>query len=251
MHRTLLCLAALMLALGCQNPSQSPSWNNPYAAFGPATVPAATMQTPPQPGYYQPPPATPTLSSTSSTTLPPIVSVPDASSKSSLGGTIRSEISTPAGSQAIKATPSPSTSSFSTRFGSAGEEAIRIVEAAPKTSSGASSKPAFSTTVQESRAPAVVAANPTSRSTATPIKTIPAPGVQFNPSSPTTGSPAEAPPSLNRTRGYLSPPSANPATPAAPKNQVLSVPSIRRDTSVSPATFVDTTSDAGGQWKAR
>jgi hypothetical protein len=99
-----------------------------------------------------------------------------------------------------------------------------------------------------------VAANPTSRSTATPIKTIPAPGVQFNSSSPTTGSPAAAPVPLNRTRGYLSPPatnSTNPATPAAPKNQVLSVPSIRRDTAVSPATFVETASDASGQWKAR
>jgi len=251
MNRTLLCLAVLMPALGCQNPSQSPSWANPYAAFGPATVPAATMQTPPQAGYYQPPPATPTLSSAPSSTLPPIVTMPDASSKPTPGGTIRSEISTPAGAPAIKASPSPATSSFSTRSGGSGEAAIRIVEAAPKTSSGASSKPAFSTTVQEPKAPAVVAASPTSRSIATPIKTIPAPGVQFNPSSPATGSPAEAPPSLNRTRGYLSPPAANPATPAVPKNRVLSVPSIRRDTAVSPAAFVETTSDAAGQWKAR
>jgi hypothetical protein len=55
---------------------------------------------------------------------------------------------------------------------------------------------------------------------------------------------------LNNTRGFLSPPSGSTA-PATKGNQTLSVPSIRRDTAVSPAAFTETASDATGEWKAR
>src|SRR5262245_11014038 len=130
MHRTwlcstaMLCCAALLAALGCQNPS----WNNPYSVFGPATIPPATMQSAPQPGYYQPPAATPTLSSSSPAVVtPPIVTLPDGSAKPGMA-VIRSEIAstpilaTPANLPAAPSSPivskpssaSPSSSSFST-----------------------------------------------------------------------------------------------------------------------------------------
>ena len=234
-------VAASVATVGCQNPA----WQNPYAAFGPATVPAANMQATPQPGYYQPPAATPTLSgaapaaSAPAALAPPTVTLPD--------GTIRTEIPTtratnvPASTTPAVATPRRSPLGASSP---SSEAPIRIVEASPAKPAGRSaSGSTFATTPSDAPA-AVIAANPASRATTS----SPAPAVQFNPSTTTT------PPTstLNRTRGYMPPA----ASPSVPKNRTMSVPStgkpgIRRDPAVSQAAFVETANKADGEWKSR
>lgn len=234
-------LAALVAAsgvgaVGCQNPA----WQNPYAAFGPATVPAANMQATPQPGYYQPPAATPTISGATAggaspaALAPPTVTLPD--------GTIRTEIPATRGT-ATPAVATPARDPLSAS-GPSSETPIRIVEASPAKPAGRStSGSTFATTPSDAPA-AVIAANPTSRTTTS----SPAPAVQFNPSTTTT--PTNS--TLNRTRGYIPPA----ASPTVPKNRTMSVPStnrpgIRRDSSVSQAAFVETANNADGTWKAR
>ena len=239
-------VAASVATVGCQNPA----WQNPYAAFGPATVPAANMQGTPQPGYYQPPAATPTISgaapaaSAPAALAPPTVTLPD--------GTIRTEIpATRATSTPAVATPVRDPLSAS---GPSNETPIRIVEASPaKPASRSASGSTFATAPSDAPA-AVIAANPASRTT----PSSPAPAVQFNPST-TTAPPKTAPANttqpnstLNRTRGYMPPA----ASPSVPKNRTMSAPSInrpgiRRDPAVSQAAFVETANSANGAWKAR
>jgi hypothetical protein len=239
-------VAASVATVGCQNPA----WQNPYAAFGPATVPAANMQATPQPGYYQPPAATPTISgaapaaSAPAALAPPTVTLPD--------GTIRTEIPTtratnvPASTTPAVATPRRSPLGASSP---SSEAPIRIVEASPAKPAGRSASGSTFATAPSDAPAAVIAANPPSRATTS----SPAPAVQFNPS--TTTAPLDTTPSnspLNRTRGYMPPA----ASPSVPKNRTMSVPSIdrpgiRRDSSVSQAAFVETANNANGTWKAR
>jgi hypothetical protein len=71
--------------------------------------------------------------------------------------------------------------------------------------------------------------------------------VKLNPSTTPSGSPA-----LNRTRGYgPQAPLPQPAT-VPPKNRLSTpAPAPRRDPAITAATFVETTTAAAGQWKAR
>jgi hypothetical protein len=149
-----------------------------------------------------------------------------ASSAAATGGAIRREIT---------ATPRASTP------GSI-EEPIRIVEG-PRSTKTSSTK-----TIP----PIVVAATPTSRSTAPRSPAGAAPAVKFNAAPPASGTPASSSPAIQRTRGYQpTQPTGQPAT-APPKNRLSTpVPATHRDASVTPATFVETTTAASGQWKAR
>ncbi len=222
MHRTFIYgLALVALAAGCQNPA----WRNPYAMIGPATVP---------------PPGAGAASGTAAVDLSPARSGASTIGPAS-GGAIRTEIA---------ATPRAATSTTS----SSGEAPIRIVEATPATTKPIGTKLASTAPIVEPQSPAVVTATPTSRSTA-------APAVKFNPSTapaqmsqlprPPATVPASTSPAINRTRGYIpAQPQTQPA-PAAPRNRLSSAAAAERDSAVVPATFVETTTAANGQWKAR
>jgi hypothetical protein len=56
-RRAILVVGIVFVAAGCQNAA----WKNPYAAFGPLTIPAPSQVQVPEGGYYQPPAATGTL----------------------------------------------------------------------------------------------------------------------------------------------------------------------------------------------
>jgi hypothetical protein len=248
MHGRFIALAAAMglaLALaGCQGATLQ----NPYAAIGPVTVPPPGMQTAAA-GYYTPPPAMPTNSATNV----PVIDIPAGTARPSLVAPIRTEIT--AQPQAGSATPSFSTGGAD----SAAEPPIRIVEAAPASRPSpikAASQPATTFPIREPTTPGVVTA---------------APAVPFNPSSapaklsqlprppalaPVNAVPAGGSPALQRTRGFgtgtqpAAPASSTPAS-STPKNRLSTAPGFLSDPHVAPATFVETTTAAAGQWKTR
>ena len=242
MNRAHYILAASLLAAGCQNPA----WQNPYAAIGPVTVPPPGLQAAGVGGGAE----------------IPTIEVPAA--RPSVGGPIRSEISA-VPRDATSGTSGTAEPSFNTR--DSGEPPIRIVEAAPTgklSAAPAGSRPAAKP-LREPPPPTVVAATPAGRTATSGV-----PAVKFNPSAaplemsqlprppatvPAATTPPTGQPTLNRTRGYIpaqAPVNSAPANaaPAAPRNR-LSAPSLLRDPAVSPATFIETTTAANGQWKAR
>jgi hypothetical protein len=267
MHAKLIALAALVLLAGCQ----AATWQNPYAAIGPVTVPPPGQQTAAA-GYYTPPPATPTISSTNSSTTVPIIEVPAASSRPSLGGTVRTEITPQPGAEA--ASPSFTTGSDN----AAAEPPIRIVEAAPTAKLAPLKSNSSGTRTFPIREPAtatgVVTATPTSN---TPTRNTPAssraagvPAIKFNPTAPpaelsqlprppatvpaalpANAIPASPSPALQRTRAFGTGTPAGTHAPAAPPNRLSTAPGMLSDSDVRQATFIETTSDATGQWKSR
>lgn len=235
MHRKLIGLAAVLLLAGCQGAS----WQNPYAAIGPARVPPPGMKEATE-GYYTPPPATPTLSATSV----PVVEVPAANERPSLSSSVRTTIATPVGSAS-------SSSSFATSgSGVNTEPPIRIVEAAPAANPAAravSAIPAAAAPIREPKAtPGVVTANPSSIPSSVPT-------VKFNPSTaPAELSRLPAPPAA--TPAGVIPASPAPVTPvpAPPKNRVSAAPGMLPDPYVRPATFVETSAASATEgWKSR
>jgi hypothetical protein len=175
-----LLLGIVAGLLGCQNPA----WKNPYAAFGPLTIPAPSQAQVPAGGYYQPPPATATLTPAASTT--------------------------------------PANSS-----------------SGPNTS-----------TIDIARVPTAMPSNEP------PIRIV-EPGLPVPAGGSTSPSPASSPirepqPSPARTPWGSSNPAASPAN--RPES---TVPTIRRDSMVTPATYAQpafreaTVAPAGGAWQAR
>ena len=258
--RSLLVIAIVFFAVGCQ---EQATWQNPFAPFGPATVPPPGMQGPP--GIYYPPPAGAAPATTVPTTTPPTITLPAASTRPSLGSDTR----TVGGINLVPARPSTSTAlamdslapstkpSFTGTDTGASEGPIRIVEAQPQ--SGGSS---FSTSGSRDQAqPSIVQASPGSNasSTGTPVRfnagnsaadlsPLPRPGILATPNSP----------AINRTRGFIPAAPAKPATAPSGSKPLRSQGRFRSDPSVAPISyeqaapaFRDATGDANGQWRTR
>lgn len=237
MHRLLLPLAALaILSAGCRN-------QNPYAMFGPSTVPPPNMAAPPPAGYYPPPAAPP---GSPATTIPGAI---PADMKPSFGSVPTNSLPTasllpvppkPSGELSPASLPAKpaATTAFASRDNFASEAPIRIVEAAPSASS--SSRVASSVLpFREAAPPTVVQASPAvpfnASGSAAEVSTLPRPGIH----APTTPAPAIPAVPLNKTRGFI---------PAQPSG----AGSFRTDTSVKPAGYVEAIpSAAAGQWRAR
>lgn len=173
MHRVLLA-AALVTTVGCQT-------QNPFAAIGPATVPAPTtgQQLP-----YYPASAVPGLSSTQATAAP----TPPPSNRISVSAESAPRPSSPATSfapSAIVAEP-------------ADREPIRIVE---------NSSPAIHTATAPNRGTPLT--NPTPGTVAPPPNRVPA-------GQPSSYAPPSTSPATNRMRGFASTPTV--AVPASPRS---------------------------------
>lgn len=259
--RSLLVIALMVFAVGCQ---EQATWQNPFAPFGPATVPPPGMQGPP--GTYYPAPAGAVPGMTVPTTTPPTITLPAASTRPSLGSDTRSA----GGISLVPAKPSASTSlgsdmperpstrpSFAGNGAEGAEGPIRIVEAQPQ--SGGSS---FSTSSSRDQTqPSVVQARPggdasttgtparfNSGNSAAELSQLPRPGIQATPNSP----------AINRTRGFIPSAPAKPATTPGGRQSQRSQGSFRSDPSVAPISyehpapaFRDATGDASGQWRTR
>lgn len=259
--RSLLVIVLVFFAAGCQ---EQATWQNPFAPFGPATVPPPGMQGPP--GTYYPGPAGPAPVMTVPTTTPPTITLPAVGTRPSLGSDTRSA----GGINLVPARPSASTTlasdslaspatrpSFAGNDAEGGEGPIRIVEAHPQ--SGSSS---FSTAGPRDQAQSsVLQARPSgdASSTGTPVRfnagnsaaelsQLPRPGISATPNSP----------AINRTRGFIPAAPAQPATTPSGSKPLRSQGSFRSDPSVTPINyeqaapaFRDATSDANGQWRTR
>ncbi len=189
--RWLLILGTAIGLAGCQNAA----WKNPYAAFGPLTIPAPNQAQVPEGGYYQPPPATGTLAAA-------IAPAPT--------GAAPATTSTGPSISAVDLARMPATAPSN-------EPPIRIVEpgsAAPAGGSSSPSTPPASTPIREPRT--------------TPARTPWGSAIPAAPSDPNTASRPES-----------------------------TVPTIRRDSMVTPATYQQpafreaAVLPAEGAWQAR
>jgi hypothetical protein len=189
--RGLLILAAAVCLTGCQNAA----WKNPYAAFGPLTIPAPSQAQVPEGGYYQPPPATGTLTAA--------------------------------------ATPSPTGAAPTTT--STGPS-ISAVDLARMPATGPSNEPPIQIVEPGSAVPVSGRSSPTTPPTSTPIR-----------------EPRAAP---ARTPWGSVTPAANPTSSVAIRPETT-VPTIRRDSMVTPATYQQpafreaTIMPTDGAWQAR
>lgn len=163
----ILVMGIVFVAAGCQ----SAAWKNPYAAFGPLTIPAPNQAQVPEGGYYQPPAATGTLAAAAAP-----VPTGAAPTTTSTGPSI----------SAVDLARMPATVPSN-------EPPIRIVEPGSAAAGGGSP--------------------PTTPPTSTPIR-----------------EPRSAP---ARTPWGSSIPSANPAA----SSPGATIPTIRRDSMVTPATY--------------
>ena len=180
---------------GCQNAA----WKNPYAAFGPLTIPAPRQAQVPEGGYYQPPPAT---------------------------GTLAAAIA-PAPTGAVPATPSTVPSTV---------PSIAAVDLARMPATVPSNEPPIRIVEPGTAAPSGENSSPSPSPATTPIReprTMPA-----------------------RTPWGSATPAANPMGSVANRSG-STVPTIRRDSTVTPATYQQPAFreaaivPADGTWQAR
>jgi hypothetical protein len=255
MHRFLVALIGLALVTaGCRN-------QNPYAMFGPATVPPPNLPAPPPGGYYPPPavpPGSPAATVPGGAVFPGSTPPPAADFRPSLGSTPATSLPTATllpvppktggelSASTLTAT-APTTTSLASSNSFTAEEPIRIVEAAPSANSAANVATVLP--FRQPAPPTVVQANPAVRTSPSPIPAVPfnASGSAADVSSlprpgihaPATSVPAIPAVPLNKTRGFL---------PASPSG----AGSFRTDSSVKPAGYVEAVpSAAAGQWRAR
>jgi hypothetical protein len=217
MWRVLICLCALVLAAGCRTPE-----SNPFAAFGPSTIPPPTIEMPGNGSYYTTPGAA------GSTTPPAANSLPSISVPSGVSGPQPPAVPLPATPQPSvprpysfgSLAPRAASPSFTTEPGD--REPIRIVEAAPSEARVATAPPRAAT-------PGVVEAAPAARD---PIRA-------FNNSS---------------NRGAIEP--YVPTFGQPPARGFKSSGQFRTDEAIRPATYLEAApasvgpADAGG-WRVR
>lgn len=222
MKRLLATIGAIALIAGCRAQEQ-----NPFGAFGPATIPPPDIQVPAGGSYYPAPgasvpavsvpragtPITPTLPSISVPTggaPTPQPQVPRPYSFGSLAPPTRTNLGGGASSNSFTTEP-------------ADREPIRVVEANPS-----ARRPAASFPSREQPAPGVVEAAPAARE---PIRAF--------------------------GNGPSSPPSAAPTFGQPPVGGTRSSGSFRADPSVAPAAyqavpaFRELPTADNGQWRAR